>query len=130
MLPLIRAYYRHDGICFHAARMTTALCRLLREPSLGQIWTVEAGSKTAGHVMLTYNFDLEFGGMQGMITDLFIKAQYRGKGLGSAALVFVEAFCRQQEIEEVELQVTGKNRAARAFYRKMGFVVKDRTVLG
>jgi ribosomal protein S18 acetylase RimI-like enzyme len=46
------------------------------------------------------------------------------------ALAFVETFCRQQEIKEGELQVTGKNQAARAFYRKVGFVEKDRTVMG
>ena len=37
------------------------------------------------YALLTYNFDLEFGGLQGILTDLFVVTRHRGSGLVRAA---------------------------------------------
>ena len=130
LLPLIRAYYRYDGIPFSAPKIARSLSKLLQRRSLGRIWIIELGTRTAGYIMLSYNFDLEFGGIQGIITDLYIRPAYRGLGLGSTALTLVEDFCLRKGIRAVELQVTTRNRSARKFYRKAGFSEKARTVMG
>jgi hypothetical protein len=36
------------------------------------------GIKAIGYVLLTFNFDLEFGGFEGVVTDLYIDERYRG----------------------------------------------------
>jgi hypothetical protein len=82
LLRLIRAYYRFDGIRFRPAAVAQALARLLKNRQLGSVWIMRDGIKAIGYVLLTFNFDLEFGGLEGVVTDLYIDERYRGGGLG------------------------------------------------
>lgn len=130
LLALIREYYRFDGIRFDQKRIGVALRKLLRDESLGCAWIVEQDGAAAGYVILTFNYDLEFGGMQGFVTDLFLREKYRGRGLGKASLDCVGDYCRARKISAIELQVEHDNRAAQKFYRKLGFRRVSRIVMG
>ncbi len=130
LMKQIREYYRYDGIRFDAKRIAPALRKLLRDESLGCVWMIHQGSEVAGYVILTFNYDLEFGGMQGIITDLFIREKYRGGGLGKRALECVEDYCQGIGISALELQVEHENTAAQKFYRKLGFHRLSRIVMG
>ena len=129
LLRLIRAYYRFDKIRFRGAAIRSALAPLLRNRRLGSLWILRDGHKAIGYVMLAYTFDLEFGGIQGLVTDLYLGAQYRGRGLGRRALEVVDQHCRSRGIGTVELQVVEDNQDARAFYRKIGFKRLNRIVM-
>ena len=80
-------------------------------------------------MLLTFNFDLEFGGFEGLVTDLFVHQDYRGRGVGERALAIVDDYCRSAGIATVELQVVEDNREAQAFYRKIGFTRLNRIVM-
>ena len=129
LLRLIRAYYRFDGIRFQKSVIDAALRKLLRNRSLGRIWIMRDGVKPVGYVMLTFNYDLEFGGLEGIVTDLFIESAYRNRGLGRGALETVDDYCRSAGIRAVELQVEQHNRDAQTFYRKLGFRRLTRIVM-
>ncbi len=130
LLGLIREYYRYDGMRFDARRIGLALRKLLRDESLGCVWMIHQGAEVAGYVMVTFNYDLEFGGMQGIITDLFIREKFRRSGLGKRALDCVGEYCRGIGISAIELQVEHDNQAAQAFYHKLGFKRLSRLVMG
>jgi len=130
LLGLIREYYRYDGLRFEAKSVGPALRKLLRDESLGRVWMIHQGAEAAGYIILTFNYDLEFGGLQGIITDLFLRAKYRGRGLGKLALDCVGEYCRRRGISAIELQVEHDNQAAQAFYRKLGFKPLTRIVMG
>jgi GNAT superfamily N-acetyltransferase len=131
LLPLIEQYYEFDSLKFDGRRIARALQRLLRSRTLGRIWVAEtvAKSEAVGYAILTYNYDLEFGGVQGMITDFFISEPYRGHGLGRRMIATVAAFCRKSRITTIELQVTRRNRRAKQFYESLGFETLDRFVM-
>ncbi|HXD91169.1 MAG TPA: GNAT family N-acetyltransferase [Candidatus Binataceae bacterium] len=129
LLALIRAYYRFDHIRFNARTIAPALDKLLRSRSFGRVWIMCDGARPAGYVVLTFNFDLEFGGLEGLVTDLFVDARYRGRGLGRRALDIVDNYCRARGIGMVELQVEDENVEAQAFYRKLGFKQLSRIVM-
>ena len=129
LLDLISEYYRYDGIAFDAKSVGPALRKLLRDESLGCIWTIHQNDTLAGYVILTFNYDLEFGGMQGIVTDLYLRAQHRGNGLGRKALECVEEYCRVRKISAIELQVEHANKSAQRFYRKLGFHRLSRMVM-
>jgi GNAT superfamily N-acetyltransferase len=129
LLQLIRAYFLHDRIPFHAATLGPALRTLLRDKSLGHAFLLEAGKTPVGYAILTYNYDLEYGGLQGMLTDLFVLKKYRGEGIGSLALYEIEDFCRERGIDTLELQVRRGNQAAQTFYRKAGYRLLGRIVM-
>lgn len=129
LLRLVRAYYRFDGIRFQADVVDAALRKLLRSPSLGRVWIMRDGAKAVGYLVLTLNYDLEFGGFEGIVTDLFIRSPYRAQGLGRRALALVYDHCRLAKIGTVELQVKEGNRDAQAFYRRLGFRTLPRIIM-
>jgi ribosomal protein S18 acetylase RimI-like enzyme len=130
LLRVIREYYRYDGIRYDAKSIGPALSKLLRDESLGCVWIIHHGRAPAGYVILTFNYDLEFGGLQGIVTDLFLREKFRGHGLGKATLDCVAEYCRARGISAIELQVAHENKAAQGFYRKLGFHKLSRIVMG
>jgi ribosomal protein S18 acetylase RimI-like enzyme len=121
LIRLIRAYYRYDGIRYRPRIVVGALRRLLRDPSLGRIWIMRTSARAIGYLAFSFHYDVEFGGLEGVITDLFIRGGYRGRGLGTRLLATVDDYCRLAGIRSIELQVIRGNREAQAFYRKRGF---------
>lgn len=129
ILRLVAAYYKFDGIAHDERSTERALRKLLKDKSLGCIWVIDTGRALAGYLILTYNYDLEFGGREGMLTDFFIAPRYRRRGLGAQMIAAVREFCRAERIGTIELQVTRENRSAQAFYRALGFKTWDRIVM-
>jgi len=126
VLPFIKSYYSFDGISFHSAPLTTALDALLRDPSRGRVWIIRFDSKDIGYAVLTFGYDLEFGGPQATLTELYILPAYRRRGVGMRTIQFVEGTCRELGIAALELQVERDNIQAQSFYRKLQFEVHDR----
>jgi GNAT superfamily N-acetyltransferase len=131
LLALIEEYYRFDSLNFDGLTTGRALQRLLRSRTLGRAWVIEAVAerRLVGYAILSFNYDLEFGGIQGVITDFFIIEPYRRQGLGRQMVATIASFCRKSGITTIELQVTRKNRRARLFYESLGFETLDRLVM-
>jgi ribosomal protein S18 acetylase RimI-like enzyme len=129
LLKFVMAYYRFDKIPFRRKYLEQGLHTLLRNLSLGKAWLMESHKKPVGYAIVTYNFDLEYSGMEALLTDLYVDKRYRNKGIGSLALYEIEDFCRERGIRAIELQVQHHNKSAAIFYRKAGFRVLPRRVL-
>jgi GNAT superfamily N-acetyltransferase len=129
LLKFVVAYYRFDKIPFNRKSLSQGLDVLLRNPSQGQAWLMESHKTPVGYAVLTYNFDLEYGGVEGMLTDLYVLPRFRMKGIGSLALYEVEDYCRERGIRTIELQILNHNRAAKKFYKHAGFQTLARKVM-
>jgi len=129
LLKFVVAYYRFDKIPFNRKSLSNGLDTLLRNPSQGQAWLMESHETAVGYAVLTYNFDLEYGGVEGMLTDLYVLPRFRMKGIGSLALYEVEDYCRERGIRTIELQILNHNRSAETFYKKAGFQTLARKVM-
>jgi hypothetical protein len=64
LLKFVVAYYRFDKIPFNRKSLSKGLDTLLRNPTQGQAWLMESQQTPAGYAVLTYNFDLEYGGVE------------------------------------------------------------------
>jgi GNAT superfamily N-acetyltransferase len=129
LLKLIVAYYRFDKIPYNLKSLSRGLDTLLRNLSLGQAWLMENHKQPVGYTLLTYNFDLEYGGIEGMLTEVYVEKRFRNHGVGTLALYEVEDFCRERGIRTLELQMLNHNKHAESFYRKAGFHVLPRKVM-
>ncbi len=129
LLKFVIEYYRFDKIPFDRSSLSKGLDTLLRNLSQGQAWLMECHKKPVGYAVLTYNFDLEYGGIEGMLTDLYVIKRYRNRGIGSLALYEIEDFCRERGVRNIELQVLHHNSEAETFYRKAGFQILPRKVM-
>ena len=126
VLALIQEYYAFDHITFHETAIHAALKLLLEENDLGKVWLIEKQGVSAGYCILTFGFDLEFGGRVATVTDLYIRPEFRGQKLGTMALDLVKETCRSLNIGVFELQVETQNTAAQQFYFKHGLEKHER----
>jgi ribosomal protein S18 acetylase RimI-like enzyme len=126
LLKLIRAYYRFDRIPFDRKTIASGLSVLINNQTLGRAWLIRDRHLLVGYSILTFGFDLEFGGRQATLTDLYIDTRHRRKGIGRKVLRHLEAFCRTCGVKALELQVTGGNMRALRFYRSVGFEAYER----
>ena len=90
---------------------------------------IEADGGPVGYVVLTLGFSLEFHGRDAFVDEIYIRAQYRGRGIGGKALAFAEGACRSLGVRALHLEVERKNTAAQAVYRKVGFKDHDRYLM-
>ena len=120
LLNLVRAYYDHDEIHFDASSVRRGLAKLLGTPSLGAAWLIVDGGSLLGFFVLTFGFDLEFGGRVATVTEFYLKPPHRRKGVGTRTLTFIEETLRALGIGAFELQAEQRNGNALAFYRSFG----------
>ena len=76
--------------------------------------------KIMGYAMAAKSFSTEFGKPCIWIEDIYIKPEYRGKGIGSQFLVYIE---QQYRDSILRLEVEEDNTAAVHVYKKSGFDV-------
>jgi ribosomal protein S18 acetylase RimI-like enzyme len=64
---------------------------------------------------------MEDGGLIACLDDLFVKRDWRNRGLGTKALVEARSFCENAGIRALTVEVGLANVAAQAIYRRVGF---------
>jgi ribosomal protein S18 acetylase RimI-like enzyme len=128
VLPRTRAFNAHEGIVIDPAAHEPALRQLLGDPSLGGVWLVERAGVPVGYAIITFGFDLEFGGRDSYLTELWIDPDARGRGAGTAALALLDPELESRDVRALHLQVRSDNPAVR-LYERTGFITSPRQVM-
>ncbi|MCW3058481.1 MAG: acetyltransferase [Capsulimonas sp.] len=129
LLPMIAQLYAHEHIPFDDVVLRPAVASLLADSALGFICLMRVEEAPAGYLITTFGYDIEFGGRQATITDVYVQSEFRRLGVAAAALQFAEQTCRERGVRALELQVSDGNTAARDAYEKSGFVTPGRFVM-
>jgi GNAT superfamily N-acetyltransferase len=132
-LPSVHAFsselYRHEDLPAHDADRDRAIAELAAHPEFGGAWVILADGEVAGYVVLTACYSLEFHGRFGLLDELYIDPQWRGQGLGTAALAFVDGQCRSRGWKAVRLEVVHANCRAHELYRRDGYHIEGRHLM-
>lgn len=120
--------YRHEGLPDDGGR-ERALAELVSHPEFGGAWLIAADGAFAGYVALTACYSLEFHGRFGLLDELYIDEAWRGKGLGTATLAFIDEQCRRRGWKAVRLEVGHDNPAAQEVYRRGGYRTEARHLM-
>jgi GNAT superfamily N-acetyltransferase len=87
-----------------------------------EVYIAEYENEPAGQVLFFHNFST-FKGKPGLyIEDLYVRPQYRGKGIGKALISFVIELAKRRNCERVEWVVLNWNESAINFYQNVGAV--------
>ncbi|MBC7978817.1 MAG: hypothetical protein H7138_27855, partial [Myxococcales bacterium] len=62
ILPRTAELNRHEAIKLEPAALEASLAQLLGDPGVGGVWLVERGGVAIGYAIVTFGYDLEFGG--------------------------------------------------------------------
>jgi ribosomal protein S18 acetylase RimI-like enzyme len=115
----------HEGIAVDPQVLAAALDCLLGDPGLGGAWLIERDGAVVGYAIVTFGYDLEFGGRDAYLTELWIDPPERGGGAGGEALRLLAPALRALDVQALHLVVRPENPALR-LYERSGFVVSPR----
>ena len=80
--------------------------------------------REVGFVLFFHNFSTFLGKPGIYIEDLYVKPEYRGKGVGKAILAYIASLAKERECGRVEWWVLNWN-PARKFYESIGAQAMD-----
>lgn len=126
VLPLVVQYRAFESIvACDPARLAAALRRQLADPSRGLGWIAREAGEAVGYLLAVYVFSLEHLGLTVEIDEFFVAPAARGRGIGTVLLREAEMQFRRDGCTNLSLQLARGNAAARAFYRRQGYVARD-----
>jgi GNAT superfamily N-acetyltransferase len=121
LVGLMAEFYAEGGYALDHKRAATAFAALLDDDRLGYVWIIEEEHQDVGHLVLTLKYAMEYGGLVACLDDLYVKPDWRNRGLSTAALAEVCRFCQGTGIRAVTVEVSHNNGPAQKVYRRQGF---------
>ena len=122
LLELMRGLQQDDpwSVPFRENDVRESLRELLGDASAGHVFLICDADYCIGYLVLSFDFSLEYGGRNAWIDELFIRPEFRGKGIGSNALDFAAQAARDCGAKVLHLEVNRGNPAI-DLYRRHGF---------
>lgn len=96
---------------------------------LGKAWLIHSDDDLVGYVILTYVFSFEYKGKIAFLDELYIKENFRGKGIGKQTIDFIKEQASNQNVKLIYLEVENHNQNAQKLYLANDFEVHNRKLL-
>jgi len=122
LVTMMAAFYSESPYTLNLRRATEAFTLLLADERLGHVWFIQVNSKDVGYVVVTLCYSMTFGGLCAVVDDFFIQPEFRGTGLGKAAMAEVRNLCASRGVRAIHVETGRDNAPALAVYRRAGFV--------
>jgi len=107
-----------EGMTVEKIRRTIE--ELAQHPEKGTIVIFETDRAVVGYSLVVHFWSNEYGGTIEVIDELYIRPEWRGKGIASAFLQHLVATAGRS-VKGFQLEVTPRNERARALYIRHGF---------
>ena len=130
LIVMMRDLYAHDGLApLDEGVARRALLGVIGDGTLGRVFLILLANEVAGYAVLTFSYSLEFHGRDAFVDEIYLRAEYRGLGIGKRALEFLTEACVEEGVSALHLEVERSNTQAQAVYRKFGFEDHDRYLM-
>lgn len=129
LLDMMVDFNRIEGIAWSREAGGVALAKLLASPELGEVGLLVEGDAVGGYFVLTWGYDLEWAGRDAFLTELYLRPEARGRGLGRPAMALLEGRARAAGARALHLMVREENEPALRLYRGAGFTSPPRVFL-
>lgn len=105
-------------------KVATTLPQMIRDKDYFQCLIAMDGDNVIGFATWFFAY-YSWSGKAVYLDDLYVKAEYRGKNIGTRLMDAVFDIAQQAECKKVRWQVSNWNQEAIAFYKKRGAQVDD-----
>lgn len=95
---------------------------LFGENNFVEVFLAEYEGKLAGQALFFKNFSTFLGKPGIYLEDLYVKPEFRGKGIGKALLMKIIALAKERDYGRVEWCVLDWNTPAIDFYKSLGAI--------
>lgn len=101
----------------------------ISDEKLGKAWLIHSDDDLVGYLILTYVFSFEYKGKIAFLDELYIKENFRGKGIGKQTIDFIKEQASNQNVKLIYLEVENHNQNAQKLYLANNFEVHNRKLL-
>jgi len=126
---LVREFYSFEKLTLDELRYRKLASLLVEDQTVGRLLLGFEGNEIAGYAVVGFGFSLEFGGRDALLDELYVRQEFRGRGLGSQFISAVEEICRAEEITAVHLEADHFNARAHDYYKRLGFRDHERHLM-
>jgi GNAT superfamily N-acetyltransferase len=105
----------------NTAKQARALKLILGDPSLGRIYVARDEGRILAMVSILETVSTAEGGRAGLLEDMVVRPELRGKGIGSALLDHAIEQSREAGLLRLTLLTDSDNTRARELYAEAGF---------
>lgn len=120
-LSLVKEFYMSEAVLHPVdeSHFEAAFDELMHSDARIVCYMVEEQGETAGYILLAKFFSQEAGGEVIWFDEIYIKKDFRGKGIGSAAMRSV--FEEFPDAAAFRLEIEPDNIGAKRLYEHLGF---------
>jgi aminoglycoside 6'-N-acetyltransferase I len=129
-LHLLRRFFSEEGFDTPAEEIRSSLAAMLASAN-SAVFLARRGEEVQGIATVTTSVGIEYG-LAAEMDDLYVLPRARGKGIASALIEAVCAWCREQGCTTVLVTVTPEGEAAHGlvdFYQRRSFANTGRVIL-
>lgn len=128
VLRLVTDFHAETGIAQDEPTRRAALLPLLEGSPHGCVYLAGPARAPIGYVVVSFGWSLEFGGMDGVIDELYIRPGVRGRGIGSEILATLPKALGAAGLTALHIETDRKNDSAQKLYTKQHFTPRDGTM--
>ncbi len=121
ILELMRQFNWEAHYDFEEDLKKSCIYLFIENGDLGKMWLILSEGNPVGYIVLTWGFSFEYLGRDAFIDELFILKPFRGRGLGTQAIRYVQDYCTGHGIQAIHLEVEPENQRAINTYQRMHF---------
>lgn len=97
----------------------------LKNPQYVTLFMIELDGEVIGFANLMTIYSVWTHGTALILDDLFIREEHRRKGIGKAAVDYIEAYARKNKYKRLQFQSQYTNLGAKKFYEAIGYIPID-----
>ena len=129
LLPLVAAFHDHQGFDTTADHQRDAIAPLVDGSPHGAVWLIGPRRAPVGYVAVSFGWSVEFGGLDAMVDELFIRSAVRKRGMGGEALDGLAKALKEGGIRALHLEARKDDESLQKFYARARFKARDSYVL-
>ena len=125
LLPLVAAFHGEMNLDTDAAHHQAAIRPLLEGSPHGAIWRIGPRRAPVGYVVISFGWSVEYGGLDGVVDEIYVRSAVRGRGMGFEALNGIAKARGASGVSALHLEVDRDDARAQRFYSRARFAPRD-----
>ncbi|WP_425098519.1 GNAT family N-acetyltransferase [Tropicibacter sp. S64] len=125
LLPLVAAFHAERGYDSDLDHVANAVAPILAGSPHGAIWLIGPRRAPVGYICITFGWSLEFGGLDAIVDELYIRPAVRKRGMGFDALSGIAKAMKDAGVKALHLEADRSDDRLIGFYRRARFAPRE-----